>query len=326
MAAKYNFEAIKEVFKNIHREGQLIDENVLSAELGKYSLNNEQNAQVREFLESLELTDEELDSIISWYENLGPTELDDKDAELLEEDDIDIDENIDYGEDLEDEDIDVLSSDENDLDLQDLQANYADSLSDRVSDPVKMYLKEIGQVPLLKADEEREIAKVAREGDETINRKIAELKKAKGDHSAEISELEEYNGELIKRAKDKMITANLRLVVALAKKYTNRGLLFLDLIQEGNVGLVKAVDKFDYEKGFKFSTYATWWIRQAITRAIADQARTIRIPVHMVETINKMTKVQRQLVQELGREPSAEEISEVIASRIATCIEAILPF
>ena len=314
MAAKYNFEAIKEVFKNIHREGQLIDENVLSAELGKYSLNNEQNAQVREFLESLELTDEELDSIISWYENLGPTELDDKDAELLEEDDIDIDENIDYGEDLEDEDIDVLSSDENDLDLQDLQANYADSLSDRVSDPVKMYLKEIGQVPLLKADEEREIAKVAREGDETINRKIAELKKAKGDHSAEIAELEEYNAELIKRAKDKMITANLRLVVALAKKYTNRGLLFLDLIQEGNVGLVKAVDKFDYEKGFKFSTYATWWIRQAITRAIADQARTIRIPVHMVETINKMTKVQRQLVQELGREPSAEEISEVMGS------------
>ncbi len=314
MAAKYNFEAIKEFFKNIHREGQLIDENVLSAELGKYSLNNEQNAQVREYLESLELSDEELDSIISWYENLGPTELDDKETELLDEEDIDLDENIDYGEDLGDEDIDVLSSEETDLDLQDLQANYADSLSDRVSDPVKMYLKEIGQVPLLKAEEEREIAKVAREGDETINRKIAELKKAKGDHSAEIAELEEYNAELIKRAKDKMITANLRLVVALAKKYTNRGLLFLDLIQEGNVGLVKAVDKFDYEKGFKFSTYATWWIRQAITRAIADQARTIRIPVHMVETINKMTKVQRQLVQELGREPSAEEISEVMGS------------
>ena len=314
MAAKYSFEVIKEYFKNLHREGQMIDENVLSAELGKYSMNDDQTKQVREFLESMELSDEELDSIISWYENLGPTDLDDKEVELLEEEDIDIDESIDYEDDLEDEDIDVIRADEGDLDLQDLQANYADSLSDRVSDPVKMYLKEIGQVPLLKADEEREIAKVAREGDEEINKKIAELKKQKGDHSAEIAELEEYNAELIKRAKDKMITANLRLVVALAKKYTNRGLLFLDLIQEGNVGLVKAVDKFDYEKGFKFSTYATWWIRQAITRAIADQARTIRIPVHMVETINKMTKVQRQLVQELGREPSAEEISEVMGS------------
>ena len=312
MAAKFNFENAKEFFKTARREGRVIDEEMLSDELDKYSLNSEQINQVKEFLETMELSDEELDSIISWYGNQGPTELDEKDVPLLEEEDIDIDDTVDYDDEEIDEDLESMAAEEGDLDLQDLQANYADSLSDRVSDPVKMYLKEIGQVPLLKADEEREIARIAREGDEAINAEIAELKKAKGDNSARIAELEEQNREIIKRAKDKMITANLRLVVALAKKYTNRGLLFLDLIQEGNVGLVKAVDKFDYEKGFKFSTYATWWIRQAITRAIADQARTIRIPVHMVETINKMTKVQRQLVQELGREPTAEEISDVM--------------
>ncbi len=311
MAAKYNFETVKELFKTMHREGQMIDEDKLSAELDKYNLNTSQINQVKEFLETLELTDEELDAIINWYSNQGPTELDEKEVPELDDSDIDLDDSLEFDEEI-DEEIDSMSAVESDIDLQDLQANYADSLSDRVSDPVKMYLKEIGQVPLLKADEEREIAKLAREGDEEINRKIAALKKSKEDHSAEIADLEAYNEEIIKRAKDKLITANLRLVVSLAKKYTNRGLLFLDLIQEGNVGLVKAVDKFDYEKGFKFSTYATWWIRQAITRAIADQARTIRIPVHMVETINKMTKVQRQLVQELGREPTAEEISDVM--------------
>ena len=310
MAAKFKFEDVRDYFKNIHREGQVITEELLSNELDKFNLKSEQLNQVREYLESLELSDEELDSIINWYNNQGPEELNEKDVEILD-DEIGIDDSMDFNEDIDD-DIDSIPSEETDIDLQDLQANYADTLSDRVSDPVKMYLKEIGQVPLLKADEEREIAKTAREGDAEINRKIAELKKAEGDHSREIADLEAYNAEIIKRAKDKLITANLRLVVSLAKKYTNRGLLFLDLIQEGNVGLVKAVDKFDYEKGFKFSTYATWWIRQAITRAIADQARTIRIPVHMVETINKMTKVQRQLVQELGREPSAEEISEVM--------------
>ncbi len=147
----------------------------------------------------------------------------------------------------------------------------------QLNDPVKMYLKEIGRVPLLKPEDEPEIAKRIEEGDE--------------------------------EAKNILISSNLRLVVSIAKKYVGRGMLFLDLIQEGNMGLVKAVEKFDYTKGFKFSTYATWWIRQAITRAIADQARTIRIPVHMVETINKLTRVQRQLVQELGRDPSAEEIS-----------------
>ena len=149
-----------------------------------------------------------------------------------------------------------------------------------IEDPVRMYLKEIGKVPLLTAEEEVELAKRMEEGDEFAKKRLAE--------------------------------ANLRLVVSIAKRYVGRGMLFLDLIQEGNLGLIKAVEKFDFRKGFKFSTYATWWIRQAITRAIADQARTIRIPVHMVETINKLTRAQRQLLQELGREPTPEEISEVM--------------
>ncbi len=147
-----------------------------------------------------------------------------------------------------------------------------------IDDPVRMYLKEIGKVPLLSADEEIELAKRMEEGDESAKKKLAE--------------------------------ANLRLVVSIAKRYVGRGMLFLDLIQEGNLGLIKAVEKFDYNKGYKFSTYATWWIRQAITRAIADQARTIRIPVHMVETINKLIRISRQLIQELGREPTAEELAQ----------------
>ncbi|CEH29655.1 RNA polymerase subunit sigma [Aneurinibacillus migulanus] len=148
----------------------------------------------------------------------------------------------------------------------------------KINDPVRMYLKEIGRVPLLSAEEEIKLAKRIEQGDEEAKRRLAE--------------------------------ANLRLVVSIAKRYVGRGMLFLDLIQEGNMGLIKAVEKFDYQKGYKFSTYATWWIRQAITRAIADQARTIRIPVHMVETINKLIRVSRQLLQELGREPSPEEIAE----------------
>jgi RNA polymerase primary sigma factor len=156
-----------------------------------------------------------------------------------------------------------------------------------IDDPVRMYLKEIGRVPLLTADEEVELAKRIEQGDEEAKRKLAE--------------------------------ANLRLVVSIAKRYVGRGMLFLDLIQEGNLGLIKAVEKFDYRKGYKFSTYATWWIRQAITRAIADQARTIRIPVHMVETINKVVWAQRQLLQELGREPTAEEL----AQRVDFTIERI---
>nr|MBO2471954.1 RNA polymerase sigma factor RpoD [Bacillota bacterium] len=166
---------------------------------------------------------------------------------------------------------DVSEISDEDLDL-DLPAGIG------LDDPVRMYLKEIGRVPLLTAEEEVELAKRIEQGDEEARRKLIE--------------------------------ANLRLVVSIAKRYVGRGMLFLDLIQEGNLGLLKAVEKFDYRKGFKFSTYATWWIRQAITRAIADQARTIRIPVHMVETINKLVRVSRQLLQELGREPTAAEIAE----------------
>ena len=162
------------------------------------------------------------------------------------------------------------------VDLEKIDLSVPEGVS--TDDPVRMYLKEIGKVPLLSADEEVELAIRMAEGDEEAKCKLAE--------------------------------ANLRLVVSIAKKYVGRGMLFLDLIQEGNLGLIKAVEKFDYKKGFKFSTYATWWIRQAITRAIADQARTIRIPVHMVETINKLIKVSRQLLQELGREPSVDEIAE----------------
>ena len=175
-----------------------------------------------------------------------------------------------------------------------------------IEDPVRMYLKEIGQVDLLSADEEIELAKQMEEGDMAAEQ-LVELQDEIDDETRNNLE------ELIVRgdeAKKKLAQANLRLVVSIAKRYVGRGMLFLDLIQEGNLGLIKAVEKFDYRKGYKFSTYATWWIRQAITRAIADQARTIRIPVHMVETINKLIRVSRQLLQELGREPSPEEIAE----------------
>src|SRR5690554_6484220 len=177
-------------------------------------------------------------------------------------------------------DIDIKDEKEKDevdeLEADDLDLSVPDGIG--IDDPVRMYLKEIGKVPLLTAEEEVELAKRTEAGDEAAKRKLVE--------------------------------ANLRLVVSIAKRYVGRGMLFLDLIQEGNLGLIKAVEKLDYEKGFKFSTYATWWIRQAITRAIADQARTIRIPVHMVETINKLIRVSRQLLQELGREPTPEEIAK----------------
>ena len=177
----------------------------------------------------------------------------------------------------DDDDIpdDIEMSDEDDIDVEKIDLSVPDGIS--IEDPVRMYLKEIGKVPLLSAEEEVELAKRMADGDEEAKKRLAE--------------------------------ANLRLVVSIAKRYVGRGMLFLDLIQEGNLGLIKAVEKFDYHKGFKFSTYATWWIRQAITRAIADQARTIRIPVHMVETINKLIRVSRQLLQELGREPAPEEIA-----------------
>lgn len=187
-----------------------------------------------------------------------------------------------FYEQLEEQGIEIISdddvSDDDDIIDPDNLRDLSVPLGVKINDPVRMYLKEIGRVDLLTAEEEVELAKRIKQGDKEAARKLAE--------------------------------ANLRLVVSIAKRYVGRGMLFLDLIQEGNMGLIKAVEKFDHEKGFKFSTYATWWIRQAITRAIADQARTIRIPVHMVETINKLIRVQRQLLQELGREPTPEEIGE----------------
>ncbi len=176
----------------------------------------------------------------------------------------------------------------------------------KINDPVRMYLKEIGRVDLLTGDEEVELAIKIAAGMEA-EEKLAELREEDPNHFDEELDLVIVRGE---EAKKKLAEANLRLVVSIAKRYVGRGMLFLDLIQEGNMGLIKAVEKFDHTKGFKFSTYATWWIRQAITRAIADQARTIRIPVHMVETINKLIRVQRQLLQDLGREPTPEEIGE----------------
>lgn len=217
-------------------------------------------------LDRFDMTDDDVEAFYDWANN----------------ENIDLVEETEDEEDLEDDDFLASEDGEEEDSEKNIVINYeAASKYTKVNDPVKMYLKEIGRVPLLKADQEIEIAKRIEAG-----------------------------GPDAEEAKKELVSANLRLVVAIAKKYTGRGMLFLDLIQEGNLGLIKAVDKFDYHKGFKFSTYATWWIRQAITRAIADQARTIRIPVHMVETINKMTRIQRQLVQELGRDPSAEEIAE----------------
>ncbi len=178
----------------------------------------------------------------------------------------------------------------------------------KIDDPVRMYLKEIGQIPLLNQEDEKKYA-VAVSNGRYASEQLDEAKNGDSDYSEKDIEELKRAVEKAHHAKNKLVEANYRLVVSIAKRYVGRGLLFLDLIQEGNMGLMRAVDKFDYEKGFKFSTYATWWIRQAITRAVADQARTIRIPVHMVETINKMIRIQRQLIQDLGREPSLDEIA-----------------
>ncbi|MDY4857454.1 MAG: RNA polymerase sigma factor RpoD [Candidatus Onthovivens sp.] len=231
----------------------------------------------------LDLSDDDLEKVYEHFKNLG-YEISGEGNDEQDLDDLDISEEELENSNLDDLvpneiDDDEISEDEKEsasIDVDNLESLETSDV--KVNDSVKLYLKEIGRVPLLKASEEQELAKRILQGD-----------------------LE---------AKNQLITANLRLVVSIAKHYIGRGMLFLDLIEEGNLGLIKAVEKFDYTKNFKFSTYATWWIRQAITRAIADQARTIRIPVHMVETINKITRVQRQLVQKLGREPTAEEISE----------------
>ena len=233
-------------------------------------------------LEAYELDDDTLESLMTYFRDNGVIVTDDDSEDDINLDELD-DSDIDLSENPEDDDYDDDGEGlDEEIDLEKLEATLGGEV--KINDSVKIYLKEIGKYPLLKPEEEPILAKKIEEGDE--------------------------------EAKQKLINANLRLVVNIAKHYVGRGMLFLDLIQEGNLGLMKAVEKFDYTKGFKFSTYATWWIRQAITRAIADQARTIRIPVHMVETINKMTRTQRQLIQELGREPTAEEISEVMGGEL----------
>ena len=232
---------------------------------------NENHIEIEDGLDALEIDDDD-------FMAGGTDDLDDLEGLEVDTDDDSGDDdiaNLDFGNDLDMDFGDtnkMYNQSDDDDDMNQLGSNV------KINDPVKMYLKEIGRVDLLTHEQEIELAKRILEGDE--------------------------------QAKKELAAANLRLVVSIAKRYVGRGMLFLDLIQEGNMGLIKAVEKFDYTKGFKFSTYATWWIRQAITRAIADQARTIRIPVHMVETINKLTRIQRQLVQELGREPTAEEIAE----------------
>ena len=212
------------------------------------------------------------------------------------------------------DDEEIILTEEDEVDVENIDLSVPDGVS--IEDPVRMYLKEIGKVPLLNAEEEIELAQKMENG-AVAKEKIAILEKRlenlTGEEANDLKEeIQKLKIELDTgdEAKKRLAEANLRLVVSIDKRYVGRGMLFLDLIQEGNLGLIKAVEKFDYRKGYKFSTYATWWIRQAITRAIADQARTIRIPVHMVETINKLIRVSRQLLQELGREPTPEEIAE----------------
>lgn len=231
---------------------------------------------VADAIEHLDLSDQDSDELFDWFNQNKIIITDDEDINITDADLTLDDDSMDFD---ADDEVDDFTDEENlASDIESLEQSFANSSHTKINDPVKMYLKEIGRVELLNPEDEPEIARRIQDGDE--------------------------------EAKRILIAANLRLVVSIAKKYVGRGMLFLDLIQEGNMGLVKAVEKFDYTKGFKFSTYATWWIRQAITRAIADQARTIRIPVHMVETINKLTRIQRQLVQDLGRDPTAEEIAE----------------
>ena len=217
--------------------------------------------EIVDFFKEFPLEDDQFDKLIERIEANNIDIL-----KITEEEELDVDVDVE----------EIVLTEEDEVDMENIDLSVPDGIS--IEDPVRMYLKEIGKVPLLSAEEEIDLAMRMEAGDEEAKKRLAE--------------------------------ANLRLVVSIAKRYVGRGMLFLDLIQEGNLGLIKAVEKFDYRKGYQFSTYATWWIRQAITRAIADQARTIRIPVHMVETINKLIRVSRQLLQELGREPSPEEIAE----------------
>ena len=242
--------------------GKFSEKLVELLDLAKKKKNVLEYQEINDFFKDMPLEPDHMEKILEFLEASGVDilRISDSDADAL----------------ILDDDEDLKLDADGDVDLESIDLSVPEGVS--IEDPVRMYLKEIGKVNLLTADEEIELAKRMEEGDEDAKKRLAE--------------------------------ANLRLVVSIAKRYVGRGMLFLDLIQEGNLGLIKAVEKFDYRKGYKFSTYATWWIRQAITRAIADQARTIRIPVHMVETINKLIRVSRQLLQELGREPTPEEIAE----------------
>ena len=277
-----SFDDLKKIVLNDAKNGDgILTQDQIDTYLSTYDLNDDLAEDLLEFIGSNDIiiSDDGLDDIDVEDDMLLTGATDDLDIDLDLGDDLLSDDtpDLDF-----DGDFDMMTSDT----LHMYQVADADAEMDqnqlgsnvKINDPVKMYLKEIGRVELLSHDDEIKLAKKILEGDEAAKKELA--------------------------------AANLRLVVSIAKRYVGRGMLFLDLIQEGNMGLIKAVEKFDYTKGFKFSTYATWWIRQAITRAIADQARTIRIPVHMVETINKLTRIQRLLIQELGREPTAEEIAE----------------
>lgn len=263
-------------------------------ELGKKKKNMLEYQEIADFFKDLNLDPEKFEMVIDYLEQNGIDVL-----KISNDDDVDDD---------------IILDDEDEVEVEKIDLSVPEGVS--VEDPVRMYLKEIGKVPLLSADEEIELAQNMEDGavaTEKINVLKGRLDGASEEEKAEIKEeIKTLQRDVDKGAdaKKRLAEANLRLVVSIAKRYVGRGMLFLDLIQEGNLGLIKAVVKFDYKKGYKFSTYATWWIRQAITRAIADQARTIRIPVHMVETINKLIRVSRQLLQELGREPSPEEIAK----------------
>lgn len=276
---KVTDEAIKIIDENVSEDKRQAMYELLNEGRTKGYINYK---EIEDGLDKFEVTEDE---VISFYDALDAAQvsiIDTKD----EDEEIDLDENFDVDKDDDDEediDLEELRSFEEELSKDDKLELAKEKGKNKIvitDDPVRMYLKEIGRIPLLTFEEEVKLAKKIEEGDES--------------------------------AKDKLAEANLRLVVSIAKRYVGRGMQFLDLIQEGNMGLIKAVDKFEHKKGFKFSTYATWWIRQAITRAIADQARTIRIPVHMVETINKLVRAQRQLVQELGRDPLPEEVAELM--------------
>jgi len=272
----------KKISKTKNRFSKFTTISALKDEILRLDKQNEilTHEELATALDKFDTTDEDVDEFFEWlYENniLENTEdFDNEDDDLISSDDKD--------------DEEIPEIDDSSIKMKDANFGSTNTYT-KINDPIKMYLKEIGSVKLLTAEQELAIAKRIEENDPT--------------------------------AKDELISANLRLVVSIAKKYVGRGMLFLDLIQEGNLGLMKAVDKFDYRKGFKFSTYATWWIKQAITRAIADQSRTIRIPVHMVETINKLAKVQRQLVQELDRDPTAEEIAAKMENMSAARVREI---